>query len=173
MLQARSAIAVFRVSRNHWETSLKEHSSNATPVELLLIDDDEKDIFLAERAFKKGAIASRTQTAKNGEEGLALLRREPPFEDAVRPDIIFLDLNMPRMTGYEFLDIVKADIDFKSIPVIVMTNSQSDADMAKCYGNHANAFIAKPIELGDFMSAIQAVESFWFKAAKLPQTRRA
>lgn len=146
---------------------------NAMPIELLLIDDDDKDIFLTKRAFKKGKISSQIQVGKNGEEGLALLRREPPFETAPRPDLILLDLNMPRMNGYEFLNIVKADDDLGTIPVIVMTNSQSDVDMMKSYQNHANSFISKPIELDDFMGVIQAIEDFWFKAVKLPQQRHA
>lgn len=146
---------------------------NVTPIELLLVDDDDADIFLAKRAFKKSNVLSRIQTAKNGEEGIALLRREEPFAQAVRPDLILLDLNMPRMTGFEFLEIVKADDDLKSIPAIVMTNSQSDIDMTKCYQRHANAFISKPIELADFMRIIQAIEMFWYQAARLPQHRNA
>ncbi len=152
---------------------MKETIPNATPIELMLIDDDDKDIFLTRRAFKKANISSQIQIAKNGEEGLALLRREEPFQAAARPDLILLDLNMPRMTGYEFLEIVKSDDQFKSIPVIVMTNSQSDVDMIKSYENHANSFISKPIELEDFMNVIRAIEDYWFKAARLPQLRSA
>lgn len=152
---------------------MKETMPNVKPIELLLIDDDEKDIFLTRRAFKKGKIPSQIQVAKNGEEGLALLRREPPFETASRPDLIMLDLNMPRMNGHEFLEIIKADDDLKSIPVIVMTMSQSDVDMTKSYRNHANSFMSKPLELADFMGVIQAIEDFWFAAVRLPQHRDA
>lgn len=152
---------------------MKETVPNETPIELLLIDDDDKDIFLTKRAFKKSIIPSQVQVAKNGEEGLALLRRESPFEDAARPDLILLDLNMPRMNGHEFLEIVKADDDFKSIPMIVMTMSQSETDMMKSYGHHANSFISKPIELADFMTVIKAIEDFWFAAVRLPQARDA
>lgn len=152
---------------------MKESVLNATPIELLLIDDDDKDIFLTKRAFKKSETPSRIQVAKDGEEGLALLRREAPFEAAARPDLILLDLNMPRMNGYEFLQIVKADDDLKSIPAIVMTMSQSDVDMMKSYENHANSFISKPLELADFMKVIQAIEDFWFDTVRLPQHRDA
>ena len=152
---------------------MKETMPNVKPIELLLIDDDEKDIFLTRRAFKKGKIPSQIQVAKNGEEGLASLRREPPFETASRPDLIMLDLNMPRMNGHEFLEIIKADDDLKSIPVIVMTMSQSDVDMTKSYRNHANSFMSKPLELADFMGVIQAIEDFWFAAVRLPQHRDA
>lgn len=152
---------------------MKESVFNATPIELLLIDDDDKDIFLTKRAFKKSETPSRIQVAKDGEEGLALLRREAPFEAAARPDLILLDLNMPRMNGYEFLQIVKADDDLKSIPAIVMTMSQSDVDMMKSYENHANSFISKPLELADFMKVIQAIEDFWFDTVRLPQHRDA
>lgn len=150
---------------------MKEALPNAAPIELLLIDDDERDIFLTKRAFKKGDISSRIQVAKNGEEGLALLRQQEPFETSSRPDLILLDLNMPRMTGYEFLEIMKNDDDLASIPVVVMTNSQSDVDMVKSYQHRANAFISKPIELDDFMKVIEAIEAFWFSAARLPQCR--
>jgi two-component system response regulator len=155
------------------ETVAKETVANVTPIEVLLIDDDDKELFLTRRAFRKNATPSRIQVARNGEEGLALLRRESPFEAAQRPDLIVLDLNMPRMNGHEFLSVVKADKDLKSIPVIVMTMSQSDADMSKSYQSHANAFVSKPIELADFMTLIRALEAFWFAAARLPQHRPA
>lgn len=152
---------------------MKEVIPNQTPVELLLIDDDDKDIFLTKRAFKKCNLPSQIQVAKDGEEGVALLRREKPYDTATRPDLILLDLNMPRMNGYEFLEIIKADDDLKSIPVIVMTMSQSDADMTKSYHRHASSFISKPIELDDFMAVIRAIEDFWFNAVRLPQRRDA
>ena len=152
---------------------MKENAPNETPIELLLIDDDEKDIFLTQRAFRKCGVKSHVQVAKDGEEGVALLRGTSPFEMASRPDLIMLDLNMPRMTGYEFLDIVKTDEDLKSIPVIVMTMSQSEVDMERSYWAHANAFLSKPLELDEFTSVIHAVEAFWFKSARLPQRRGA
>ncbi len=150
---------------------MKEFIPNQTPVELLLIDDDDKDIFLTKRAFKKSKTPNKIQIAKDGEEGLALLRREKPYETAARPDLILLDLNMPRMSGYELLEIIKSDDDLKSIPVIVMTMSQSDVDMMKSYRRHASSFISKPIELDDFMAVIRAIEDFWFIAVSLPQHR--
>lgn len=145
--------------------------ANATPIELLLIDDDDKDIFLTKRAFKRSRTPNRIEVAKDGEEGLAVLRHEAPFDKVPRPDLILLDLNMPRMTGHEFLATIKNDDDLKSIPVIVMTMSQSEVDMMKSYRNHASSFISKPIELGDFMRVIQALEDFWFTAVRLPQVR--
>lgn len=150
---------------------MKEAPANTTPIELLLIDDDDKDIFLTRRAFKKGEIACHMQIAKNGEDGVALLRQENPFKDAPRPDLVLLDLNMPRMTGYEFLNVVKQDDDLGSIPVIVMTSSQSDVDMLNSYRHRANAFISKPVDLDDFKKVISAIEMFWFSAARLPQER--
>lgn len=152
---------------------MTEASPNATPINILLIDDDEREIFLTKRAFRKRSIPSEIQVAKNGEEGLDLLRKQGPFEAATSPDLILLDLNMPRMNGYEFLEAMKGDDDLLSIPVIVMTNSQSDVDMAKSYRHHANAFISKPIELDDFMKVIEAIEIFWFSSARLPQHRDA
>lgn len=150
---------------------MTEAFPNTVPIELLLIDDDDRDIFLTKRAFKKNDIASQIHVAKNGEEGLASLRQEKPFEIVPRPDLILLDLNMPRMTGFEFLEVVKSDKELSLIPVIVMTNSQSDVDMRKSYRHRANAFISKPIELSDFMDVMKTIERFWFSAVRLPQQR--
>ncbi|MGI9437797.1 MAG: response regulator, partial [Geminicoccaceae bacterium] len=132
-------------------------SPNLAPVEILVVDDDESDVFLTERAFKKLTFPNRLTVARDGEEALAILRREGPHEAVPRPDLILLDINMPRMTGHELLEIVKVDVDLQSIPVIVMTMSQSDTDMKKSYQAHANSFISKPIELEEFTAMIQTI----------------
>lgn len=150
---------------------LNKTAPNVTPIVLLLIDDDDSDVFLTRRALKKCATPTHVLAARDGEEALSVLRREPPHEEVPRPDLIFLDLNMPRMNGHELLDIIKADDDLKSIPVIVMTMSQSDADMMKSYQGQASSYVAKPIELEAFTKVIQAIEAYWFAAARLPQQR--
>lgn len=144
---------------------------NVTPIELLLVDDDQSDIYLAKRAFKKCRTPLKIQVARHGEEALSLLRREGAHGEARRPDLIFLDLNMPRMNGHEFLEAMKADDDLRSIPIIVMSMSESDVDMLESYRLQASAYVSKPIELEAFTEVIRSVEDYWFAVARLPQQR--
>lgn len=144
---------------------------NKTPIELLLIDDDQSDIYLAKRALGKCRTPVEVQVARHGEEALSLLRREGSHRDARRPDLIFLDLNMPRMNGHEFLAEIKADDDLRSIPTIVMSMSESNVDMLESYRLQASAYISKPIELQAFAEVIRSVEDHWFRVARLPQDR--
>lgn len=150
---------------------MNDIARNETPIDLLLIDDDESDIYLAKRALKSCKTPLRIQVARHGEEALSLLRREAPYGAARRPDLMFLDLNMPRMNGHEFLAKVKDDNDLKSIPIIVMSMSESDIDMRESYRLQASAYVSKPIELEAFAEVIRSVEDHWFKVARLPQRR--
>lgn len=150
---------------------MTDTASNQAPIELLLIDDDEADIYLAKRALKTCRTPLRIQVARHGEEALSLLRRESPHEEARRPDLIFLDLNMPRMNGHEFLERMKADDELKSIPTIVMSMSESEVDMMESYRLQASAYVAKPIELKAFGEVIRSIEDYWFTVARLPQHR--
>ncbi len=146
---------------------------NVTPIELLLIDDDEADLYLAKRAFRKCDTVIQVQVARHGEEALSLLRRESPHDDARRPDLILLDLNMPRMNGHEFLTHVKADEELKAIPIVVMSMSESDVDMMESYRLMASSYISKPVELEAFGNVVRSIEDYWFKAVRLPQQREA
>jgi CheY-like chemotaxis protein len=154
--------------RNHGDALLDDVAPNCTPIELLLIDDDQADIYLAKRAIKQCKTRVDVQVARNGEEGLALLRQQAGHEDARRPDIIFLDINMPRMNGHEFLAAMKADQDLKSIPTIVMSTSKDEDDIRKSYELQASAYIAKPVELGEFADVIRLVDDHWFRTVRLP-----
>ena len=144
---------------------------NKTPIELLLIDDDQSDIYLAKRALKKCRTSVQVQVARHGEEALSLLRREGDHKDARRPDLIFLDINMPRMNGHEFLEQIKADDDLSSIPTIIMSMSESSVDMLKSYRLQASAYVSKPIELDAFAEVIRSIEDHWFRVVRLPQER--
>lgn len=144
---------------------------NKIPIELLLIDDDQSDIYLAKRALKKCETPVQMQIARHGEEALSLLRREEPHAEARRPDLIFLDLNMPRMSGHEFLERVKGDDELKSIPIIVMSMSESKVDIEESYRLQASAYISKPIELEPFTRVIRSIEDHWFHVVRLPQRR--
>jgi len=150
---------------------LSDATPNRTPIELLVIDDDQSDVYLAKRALKKCRTPINVQVARHGEEALALLRREGLHQGAKRPDLIFLDLNMPRMNGHEFLEAMKADDDLKAIPTIVMSMSESESDMAESYRLQASAYVAKPIELDAFTNVIRSVEDHWFQVVRLPQRR--
>ena len=152
---------------------MRDALPNRKPIELLLIDDDLADIFLAKRALKKCSTPVEIQVARHGEDALSLLRREAEHGAARRPDLIFLDLNMPRMNGHEFLEAVKADDDLKAIPIIVMSVSESDADMQESYRLQASAYVSKPMELAAFNEVICSIEAFWFSVSRLPQHRAA
>ncbi|MEZ5930461.1 MAG: response regulator [Alphaproteobacteria bacterium] len=145
--------------------------SNKTPIELLLIDDDQSDIYLAKRALRKCATPVELQVARDGEEALALLRREGTHGDARRPDLIILDLNMPRMSGHEFLEAIKADGDLRSIPIIVMSMSESQVDVQESYRLQASAYISKPLELEPFTQVMRSIEEHWFRVVRLPPRR--
>lgn len=138
------------------------------PINVLIIDDNRADVRLVEEIFKKGKLYLNIQSVENGQEALSYLKKEDQYKDKECPDIILLDLNMPVMNGFEFLENIKKDERFKRIPIIVMTISKSDEDVLKSYNLHANAYIIKPVDLNQFICAIQSIENFWLTIAKLP-----
>ena len=142
---------------------------NYTPIEILLVEDNEDDVILTTEAFKRGKVRNNIHVTKDGVEALAFLRREGKYAAAPRPDIILLDLNLPRMDGHELLKIVKSDPLLASIPVIILTTSKSEEDVIKTYEHHSNCFISKPVTMEDFEKVIKTVEDFWFLIVRLPQ----
>ena len=138
------------------------------PVEILLVEDSATDVELTEEAFATARIATHLRAVSDGEAALAVLRREPPHEHATRPDLILLDLNMPRKDGREVLRDLKADANLSSIPVLVLTTSGAAGDIADAYAAGANAYIRKPVQFDDFIATVQAIESFWLTVATLP-----
>ena len=143
--------------------------TNYTPIEILLVDDNEDDIILTTQALKKGKIKNNLHVAQDGVEALAFLRREGKFAAAVRPDMILSDLNMPRMNGHELLEKIKTDPLLAPIPVIILTTSRAEEDVVKTYAHHSNCFIPKPVSMEDFEKVIRTVEDFWFMIVRLPQ----
>ncbi|ESQ87152.1 chemotaxis protein CheY [Asticcacaulis sp. AC460] len=138
--------------------------------EILLVEDNRGDVLLASRAFKEAQIENNLTVAGTAEEALAILRAS--LEEGVRlPDIILLDLNLPRMSGTDLLGIVKGDEALRHIPVIIMSSSTADVDVAKSYDRHANAYIAKPVDLEKFRQVINSIEQFFFILAILPADR--
>ena len=137
-------------------------------VEILLVEDNLGDIRLTQVALKDSKIANTLNVVKDGVDALAYLRREGPFANAVRPDIILLDLNLPRKDGREVLEEIKADESLRRIPVVVLTTSSADEDIIRSYNLHANCFITKPVDLNSFVTIVKSIEHFWFLIVKLP-----
>jgi CheY-like chemotaxis protein len=138
------------------------------PIEILLVEDNPGDVRLTQEIFKEGKVRNRMNVAWNGEEALAYLRREGHFARAPRPDIILLDLNLPRKGGREVLAEIKADPTLRCIPVVILTTSQADQDISESYNQHANCYIVKPVDLDHFIHVVRTIEGFWLQVVKLP-----
>jgi CheY-like chemotaxis protein len=137
-------------------------------VQILLAEDNDADVALMRRAFRHRSVPAQVHVVADGEAALRFLRREGEHRDASRPDLVLLDINMPRMTGLEVLRAIKGDPDLRSIPVCVLTSSDNERDVREAYDHHANAFLLKPLDFPDFARVIQAIEDFWFTVVKLP-----
>ena len=136
---------------------------------ILLVEDNEGDVILIEEAFEECNFQSQLSVARNGQEALDFLYQKNSFEDATKPDLILLDINLPRFNGHEILHDVKSNPDLKRIPVIMLTTSINETDINKAYENHCNAYISKPLEMEDFINAIIRTTEFWFNIATLPK----
>ena len=143
--------------------------SQARPIEILLVEDNPGDVLLTEEAFSEAKIWNNIHVATDGEKALAYLNKENGYEDAVRPDLILLDLNLPKIDGREVLDRVKSNESLRRIPVVVLTSSEAEKDIIKTYDLHANSYVVKPINLDQFVRVVQAVENFWFSVVTLPR----
>lgn len=140
----------------------------ATPIEILLVEDSLPDIDLTREALADAKVANNLHVARDGVEALEFLRREGPFGDVPRPDIILLDLNMPRMDGREALQHIKQDPDLSHIPVVILTTSQAEEDILRSYKLQASCYITKPVDLEQFLRVVRAVEDFWLSVVRLP-----
>lgn len=141
---------------------------NERIIEILLVEDSKTDAELTLEALSEGKLRNNVNHVKDGVEALAYLRNEKPYEDASRPDLILLDLNMPRMDGRDVLREMQQDDNLKVIPVVVLTTSSQDKDILESYGLAANNYIVKPVDLTAFFSVIQEVSHFWFRIVALP-----
>ena len=139
-----------------------------TPIEILLVEDNPEDAALTMETLRDGRIRNHVTRVEDGVEALDFLRRAEPYSDAPRPDLILLDLQLPRKNGREVLEEIKVDQDLKRIPVIIMTTSSAEQDIFDTYNLHANCYITKPIELDDFINAVRRIEDFWLTIVKLP-----
>lgn len=138
-------------------------------IEILLVEDNPGDVRLVSESLKEYKICNRLSTARDGEEALEFLRRKGRFADAPRPDVILLDLNLPRKDGREVLQEIKSDPDLRRIPVVVLTSSRDEEDVLKSYDVNANCYITKPVDLDQFVRVVQSIEHFWFSMVRLPK----
>lgn len=138
------------------------------PVDILLVEDNSGFITLIEEAFKMGKVPSKIHVVENGEDAMLFLCKQGKFADAVTPDIVLLDLNLPKKDGREVLHDIKIDPSLKRIPVIVLTTSDAQQDVLIAYDNYANCYIRKPFNLDQFMGVVNKVEEFWLTIVKLP-----
>ncbi|HEX5840494.1 MAG TPA: response regulator [Anaerolineales bacterium] len=144
--------------------------SNRTtrPIEILLVEDNPGDVRLTREALHDAKVRNNMMVATDGVEALAYLRQEGQYAGTTRPDLILLDLNLPRINGFEVLDTIKEDADLKRIPVIILTTSQAEQDIVRSYNLYANAYVTKPVDLEQFIRVIKAIEGFWLEIVKLP-----
>jgi chemotaxis family two-component system response regulator Rcp1 len=138
------------------------------PIDILLVEDNPGDVRLTIEGLKEGKILNNLNVVSNGVEALAFLRKEGQYADVPRPELILLDLNLPRKDGREVLAEIKNDANLKRIPVVILTSSQAEQDIVKSYNLHANCFITKPVELDQFIGVIKSIEQFWLTVVKLP-----
>jgi chemotaxis family two-component system response regulator Rcp1 len=138
------------------------------PVEILLVEDNPADVRLTREALSSDRLWNHLSVAKDGVEAMAYLRRQGTFAEAARPDLILLNLNLPKKDGREVLAEIKADAGLKLIPVVVLTLSAVEEDILKTYGLHANCYIQKPVDLRQFMKVMKSIENFWLAIVKLP-----
>jgi len=138
------------------------------PIEVLLIEDNPGDVRLTIEAMREAKVINHLSVASDGDEALAFLRREGCFQDAPHPDIIFLDLNLPKLSGREVLFEIKNDAALRRIPVVILTTSHAEEDILQSYNLHANCFITKPVDLEQFERVVKSISDFWFEIVKLP-----
>jgi len=143
-------------------------SKRIRPVEILLVEDNPGDIRLTKEAMKEAKIINNLNVVEDGVEALAYLRKKGKFKGANRPDLILLDLNLPKKNGREVLAEIKQDINLKQIPVVILTVSRAEEDVLKTYELHANCFITKPVDMDQFIKVVKSIEDFWFSIVKLP-----
>ncbi|HMF31822.1 MAG TPA: response regulator [Candidatus Lokiarchaeia archaeon] len=143
-------------------------SQDMRPAELLLVEDNPGDIRLTKEALKESKMVLNLNVAKDGVEAMAFLRQEGKYQDKPRPDLILLDLNLPKKDGREVLAEIKADEALKSIPVVILTTSRNEEDLLNAYDLHANAYVTKPLDLEQFLHIVNKIEEFWLTIVRLP-----
>jgi len=140
----------------------------SSPIEILLVEDNPGDVRLTQEVLKEGKVHNQLSVVENGVQALSFLKKENGYKDAPTPDLILLDLNMPKKDGREVLLDIKKDKDLKKIPVVVLTTSQAEEDILKVYDLNANCYVSKPVDLAQFIDVVKSIEDFWLSIVKLP-----
>jgi two-component system response regulator len=143
---------------------------NHIPIQILLIEDNPGDVRLTQEAMRDAKINTMIHVALDGIQALAFLRQEGGYATMPRPDLVLLDLNLPKKSGHEVLAEIKDDADLRRIPVVILTTSQAEQDIINSYNLHANAYVNKPVELDEFSRVVKSIENFWFEIACLPNS---
>jgi CheY-like chemotaxis protein len=142
--------------------------NSGKPINLLIVEDNPGDLRLMREALRDARISNQIHSVADGEEAMAYLYKRNPYADSPRPDLIILDLNLPRKDGREVLAEIKADHDLSTIPVVILSSSQAEQDIYKAYLLAANCFITKPVDLDQFLAVVKSIENFWLSVVKLP-----
>jgi chemotaxis family two-component system response regulator Rcp1 len=151
------------------DTNGNANRGSSMPLEVLLVEDSPGDVRLTKEAFEAANVAVHLNVATDGVEAMAFLRREGIHANAPRPDLTLLDLNMPRMDGRQVLAEIKKDEKLKTLPIVILTTSDSEGDIVKSYQLHANCYLCKPVQLTEFEGLVKSINDFWLTRAKLPQ----
>ena len=137
-------------------------------LQILLVEDNPGDVRLMKEALREATVAAQMSVTEDGEEAMAFLKRSGRYENAPRPDLIFLDLNLPKKDGREVLAEIKNDVQLRRIPVVILTTSDAERDVVKAYELHANCYVKKPVDLDQFLDVVKACEDFWLNVVRLP-----
>ena len=140
----------------------------SSPIEILLVEDNPGDVRLTQEVLKEGKVHNTLNIVENGVQALSFLKKESEYSDAPTPDLILLDLNLPKKDGREVLLDIKKDPELKKIPVVVLTTSQAEEDILNVYDLNANCYVSKPVDLGQFIDVVKSIEDFWLSIVKLP-----
>ena len=150
------------------DLSPTQHRGCMTPIEILLVEDSPSDIDLTREALEDTRVHNNLSVVTDGVEALAFLRRQGKYTDAPHPDLILLDLNLPKKDGREVLAEIKSDSDLRRIPVVVLTTSGAEQDIIESYNLHANCYVRKPVDLDAFVEVVRSIDTFWLAIVKLP-----
>lgn len=142
------------------------------PIKILLVEDNDGDIRLTQEAFKESKLKCKIDVTKDGAAAMDYLNQVGDYKDKKTPDLIILDLNLPKKDGREVLNEIKADNQLKKIPVVILTTSHDEEDVCRSYGLHANAYVTKPLDFGKFMDVVKKIGDFWFTVVKLPKKKK-
>jgi CheY-like chemotaxis protein len=147
-------------------------STQLHPIEILIVEDNPGDVFLTREVLEKSKILNTIKSVPDGEAAMQYLRREGRYQDVRLPDLVLLDLNLPKMDGRTVLEMMKADDELRKIPVVILTSSQAPGDIEGSYARHANCYLTKPVQFHEFAGVVRSIDEFWLGLVKLPGTTR-